>query len=62
MSKFTEYFEKATKASKVVKVMKEFKKGKLRSGSKHGPVVKDKKQAVAIAMSEAGMSKKKKEA
>ena len=30
----------------------EFKKGKLHSGSKHGPVVKDRKQAIAIAMSE----------
>ncbi len=40
--------------------MKEYKKGKLHSGSKKGPVVKNKKQAIAIAMSEAGMAKKKK--
>jgi len=40
--------------------MKEYKEGKLHSGSKKGPVVKNKKQAVAIAMSEAGMKKKKK--
>lgn len=45
---------------KVEKVMREYKAGKLHSGSKKGPVVKSKKQAVAIAMSEAGMSKKKK--
>jgi hypothetical protein len=45
---------------KVKKVMKEYKKGKLHSGSKKGPVVKNKKQAIAIAMSEAGMAKKKK--
>lgn len=45
---------------KVEKVMGEYKKGELHSGSKTGPVVKSKKQAVAIAMSEAGMSKKKK--
>jgi len=45
---------------KVEKVMKEYKEGKLHSGSKKGPVVKSKKQAVAIAMSEAGMSKKSK--
>ncbi len=48
------------KPAKVKKVMKEFKAGKLHSGSKKGPVVKSKKQAVAIALSEAGMSKKKK--
>jgi len=45
--------------AKVSKVMKEFGKGKLHSGKK-GPVVKSRKQAVAIALSEAGMSKKKK--
>lgn len=38
---------------KVKKVMHEFKERKLHSGSKKGPVVKDQKQAVAIAMSEA---------
>ncbi len=41
-------------------VMGKYKKGKLHSGSKKGPVVKSRKQAVAIAMSEAGMAKKKK--
>lgn len=37
---------------KVAKVMKEFKGGKLHSGSKTGPVVTNKKQAVAIGLSE----------
>jgi hypothetical protein len=41
---------------KVGKVMREFKAGKLHSGKK-GPVVKNRKQAVAIALSEAGKSK-----
>ena len=34
------------------KVMGEFKKGKLHSGSKKGPVVTNPKQAVAIMLSE----------
>lgn len=45
---------------KVKKVMHEFGKGELHSGSKKGPVVTNPSQAKAIAMSEAGMSKKKK--
>jgi hypothetical protein len=44
--------------AKVEKVMREFKEGKLHSGSKKGLVVKDRDQAIAIALSEAGMSKK----
>lgn len=51
--------KKAKGAKKVAKVMREFKAGTLHSG-KGGKVVKSKKQAVAIALSEAGMSKKKK--
>lgn len=42
---------------KVGVVMGEFKRGKLKSGS--GQKVTDRKQAVAIAMSEAGLSKKR---
>ena len=52
--------KKPTKAAKkVAKVMREFKGGTLNSGKK-GPVVKSKKQAIAIALSEAGKSKAKK--
>lgn len=47
-------------AYKVPKVMKEFKAGELHSGSKTGPVVTSRKQAVAIALSEARDAAKKK--
>lgn len=40
-------------AAKVAKVMGEFKRGELHSGSKSGPEVTNKKQATAIALSEA---------
>ena len=51
--------KKAVSKGKVEKVMKEYKEGKLHSGSKTGPAVKSKKQAVAIALSEARKAKKK---
>lgn len=48
------------KKGKVERVMHEYKHGELHSGSKKGPKVKSRKQAVAIAMSEERKEKKKK--
>jgi hypothetical protein len=49
---------KKTKAeAKISKVMKEYGAGKLHSGSKKGPVVKSKDQAIAIALSQARKKK-----
>jgi hypothetical protein len=45
--------------TKVRKVMHEFKTGSLHSGSKKGPKVKSRNQAIAIALSEAGRGRKK---
>jgi len=39
--------------SKIETVMREFKEGELHSGSKKGPKVRNRKQAIAIALSEA---------
>ena len=49
--------KKSKGQKKVRKVLREFKEGTLHSG-KGGPVVKDRDQAIAIALSEAGMRKK----
>ena len=46
------------KQAKVALIMREFKSGKLKSSS--GEAVKSPKQALAIALSEAGMSRKPK--
>lgn len=53
----------ADAAEKMAKVMGEYKRGKLHAGinpkgPKKAPMAKSRKQAIAIAMSEAGMSKK----
>ena len=55
---------KAAKQAKVGKVMREYKEGTLHSGRdpkgpKKAPMAKSRAQAVAIAMSQAGMKKRK---
>jgi hypothetical protein len=50
--------KKSKGEKKISKVMREYGSGKLKSSS--GKKVTSQKQAVAIALSEAGMSKKKK--
>ena len=50
--------QKKKAEKKIGKVMTEYKSGTLHSG-KGGPVVKSQKQAVAIALSQAGVAKKR---
>ena len=69
---FEDYFERqdrksmkrSAKQEKIAKVMREYKSGTLHSGKdpkgpKKAKVVKSRKQAVAIALSQAGVAKKR---
>ena len=60
MKGYTKVPKTKAAAAKVGKVMGEYKSGMLHSGSKKGPEVTSKKQAIAIALSEASKTGKKK--
>jgi hypothetical protein len=48
---------KKSQQKRVKGELSKFKEGSLHSGSKKGPKVTDRKQAIAIALSEAGLSR-----
>ena len=48
---------KQAQQTRVKDELSKFEAGSLHSGSKNGPQVTDRKQAIAIALSEAGLSK-----
>lgn len=59
MPKLKKSASKKNKKERMKEEMHKFKEGELHSGSKKGPVVSNPKQAEAIALSEAGLSKNK---
>lgn len=60
MPKLKKSASKKAKKTRVKTEMHKFKEGKLHSGSKSGPVVTNPKQAIAISLNEAGLSKRRK--
>ncbi len=59
MPKLKRSASKKKKRSRMRDEMHKFREGKLHSGSKHGKLVTDRKQAIAISLSESGQSRKK---
>lgn len=59
MPKLSKRASKKAKRTRVREEMSKFKRGDLHSGSKHGRVVKSRRQAIAIALSESGQSRKR---
>ena len=59
MPRLSKKASKKKKRGRMHEEMSKFKEGTLRSGSKRGRVVKSRKQAIAIALSESGQSRKR---
>ena len=59
MPRLSKKASKKKKRARMQTEMHKFKHGTLHSGSKHGPVVKSREQAIAIGLSESGQSRKK---
>lgn len=60
MPRLTKSAPKKVKRQRMKVEMEKFKSGELHSGSKKGPIVTNPKQAIAISLSESGLSRKKK--
>ena len=58
MPKLSRKASKKAKQSRMHTEMSKFKRGQLHSGSKQGPKVKSRAQAIAIGLSESGQSRK----
>lgn len=58
MPKLSRKASKSAKRGRMQEEMHKYKHGQLHSGSKHGPVVKSREQAIAIGLSESGQSRK----
>jgi hypothetical protein len=59
MPRLSKKASKKAKRNRMHEEMHKFKHGELHSGSKHGPVVRSRAQAIAIGLSESGQSKKR---
>ena len=62
MPKLGKSAPKKKKRARMKTEMHKFKTGTMHSGSKKGPKVKSRRQAIAIALSESGQSRRKKKA
>lgn len=60
MPKLTKKASKKAKSRRMKAEMHKFKEGTLHSGSKRGPKVTSREQAIAIGLSESGQSRKQK--